>query len=140
MPQPIRIILVDDHDMIRESLKMLLEKDNRFDIIAQCKTGIEAIKKAKELSPDIMLMDINMAPLNGFETTKMILEANPAIRVIGLSVNNSPMYASKMFEIGGKGFVTKTSAFTELKTAVQKVFEGERYVCTEILKKSQEKE
>ena len=139
MPLPIRIILVDDHDLIRESLKMLLEKDSRFDIIAQCKTGIEAIKQAKELSPDVILMDINMAPINGFEATKTVLENNPSIKVIGLSVNNSPQYAAKMFEIGGKGFVTKTSAFTELRTAIQKVFEGERYVCDEILKKSQEK-
>jgi two-component system, NarL family, invasion response regulator UvrY len=139
MPLPIRIILVDDHDLIRDSLKILLDKDNRFDVIAQCKTGTEAIKQAKELFPDVMLMDINMAPLNGFDTTKLILEINSSIKIIGLSVNNSPQYAARMFEIGGRGFVTKTSAFTELKTAIQKVFEGERYVCNEIQKKSQEK-
>ena len=139
MPLPIRIILVDDHELIRDSLKILLEKDTRFDVIAQCKTGVDAIRRAKELSPDIILMDINMAPLNGFDTTKVILETNPSIKIIGLSVNNSPQYAARMFEIGGRGFVTKTSAFTELKTAIQKVFDGERYICNEIQKRSQEK-
>jgi DNA-binding NarL/FixJ family response regulator len=139
MPLPIRIILVDDHELVRDSLRILLEKDSRFDVVAQCKTGVEAIRQAKELAPDIILMDINMAPINGFETTKAVLEINPSIKIIGLSVNNSPQYAARMFEIGGRGFVTKTSAFTELKTAIQKVFEGERYICNEILKKSQEK-
>jgi two-component system invasion response regulator UvrY len=118
--------------MIRDSLKILLEKDNRFEVVAQCKSGPEAIEQANRLSPDIVLMDINMAPMNGFDTTRVILENKPATRVIGLSVNNSPQYAAKMLEIGGRGFVTKTSAFTELRTAIQKVFEGEQYVCNEV--------
>lgn len=139
MPSPIRIILVDDHDMIRDSLKILLDKDDRFEVVALCRNGLEAIKQSKDLNPDVILMDINMTPLNGFETTRTILDEQPAVRVIGLSVNNSPQYAAKMFETGGRGFVTKTSAFAELKTAILKVMEGERYVCAEILKKSQEK-
>jgi DNA-binding NarL/FixJ family response regulator len=126
---------VDDHDLIRESWKTLLDKDNRFAIIAQCKNGTEAIEQAGNLVPDIILMDINMFPVNGFEATQKILETSPSIRIIGVSVNNSPQYAAKMFALGARGFVTKTSAFTELKTAILKVHDGEKYICQEVRKR-----
>jgi DNA-binding NarL/FixJ family response regulator len=135
MPYPIRIILVDDHDAIRESIKALLDIDERFTVIAQCSNGAEAIEQAKNLAPDIMLMDVNMTPINGFEATQKITEASPSIKIIGVSINNNPQYASKMMAMGAKGFVTKTSAFSEIKTAIQKVYDGETYICEEIKKK-----
>ncbi|MEI9913150.1 MAG: response regulator transcription factor [Bacteroidota bacterium] len=134
MPDPIRIILVDDHQLVRESWKLLLTQDHRFEVIAQCSNGEEAIEQAKNLVPDIMLMDINMSPVNGFEATKKITETTPSIRIIGVSANNNPRYATKLLSLGGKGFVTKTSAFGELKTAIQKVYDGEIYLCEEISK------
>jgi two-component system invasion response regulator UvrY len=135
MPYPIKIILVDDHDLIRESLKTLLEKDGRFTIIAQCKNGNDAVEQAKNLLPDIIIMDINMTPVNGFEATEKIINDYPSIKIIGISINNNPKYASKMIALGAKGFVTKTSAFAELKSAIQKVYDGENYICQEIRKK-----
>ena len=135
MPYPIRIILVDDHELVRESWKTLLDKENSFTVIAQCKNGSEAIQLAKELLPDIMLMDINMSPVNGFEATEKISETAPSVKIIGISINNNPKYATKMMALGAKGFVTKTSAFAELKTAIQKVHAGENYICHEIKKK-----
>jgi DNA-binding NarL/FixJ family response regulator len=140
MPDPIRIILVDDHELVRESWKLLLDQDQRFKVIGQCSNGEDAIKQASSLSPDIMLMDINMAPLNGFETTEKITATSPSVRIIGVSANNNPRYATKLFSLGGKGFVTKTSAFDELKIAIQKVHEGEEYLCLEIRTKSPDKE
>ena len=135
MPYPIRIILVDDHDLVRESWKTLLDKDNNFSVIALCKNGAEAIEQAQQLQPDIILMDINMSPVNGFEATQKITETFPSVKVIGVSINNNPKYAKKMLAHGAKGFVTKTSAFAELKTAIQKVHAGENYICQEINKK-----
>jgi two-component system, NarL family, invasion response regulator UvrY len=135
MPNPIRIILVDDHEAIRESIKNLLDLDHRFSVIEQCKNGTEAIDRATELLPDVMLMDVNMSPVNGFEATQKITEAFPSIKIIGVSINNNPQYAVKMLASGAKGFVTKTSAFSELKTAIQKVYDGENYICEEIKKK-----
>lgn len=134
MPNPIRIILVDDHELIRESWKFLLDKDPRFTVIAQCKNGAEAVEQAEKLLPDIMLMDINMTPVSGFEATQKIVETTPAVKIIGVSANNTLQYANKLLSVGAKGFVTKTSAFEELKTAIQKVFEGEIYVCMEVRK------
>lgn len=130
----IKIILVDDHRLILESWKMLLENDPRFTIIAECDSGQDAINACQELKPDIILMDINMAPINGFDTTRKILSEKPFFKIIGISVNNQPSYATKMLEIGGKGFITKGSPFDELTSAILKVHNGGKYICEEIKK------
>ena len=130
----IKIILVDDHRLVLESWKLLLENDLRFTIIAECENGEDAIRLAREMTPNIILMDINMAPINGFDTTKKILSENPSFKIIGISVNNQPSYATKMLEIGGKGFITKGSSFDELTTAILKVHNGGKYICEEIRK------
>jgi two-component system, NarL family, invasion response regulator UvrY len=135
MPNPIRIILVDDHDLVRESWKALLDREPGFSVIAECKNGSEAIEMAKKLLPDIMLMDINMSPVNGFEATQKITETTTTVRIIGISINNNPKYANKIMTLGAKGFVTKTSAFSELKLAINRVHQGETYICQEIQKK-----
>jgi DNA-binding NarL/FixJ family response regulator len=132
MEKQIRIILVDDHQVVRESWKYFLEKNDPFTVIAECENGKEAIEQAQRLLPDIMLMDINMNPVNGFEATRIIKEKTPSVKIIGLSVNNHPGYANKMMELGACGFVTKSSPFSELTAAIIKVFDGEKYVCEEI--------
>lgn len=136
MPYPIRIMLVDDHELILESWKLLFEQDDRFLVVAQCNDGSEAIEFAGKLAPDVVLMDINMSPVNGFEATEKITALNPDIKIIGVSANDNLRYAIKLLSLGGKGFVTKTSAFDELKTAILTVYEGENYLCREIQKKS----
>ena len=130
--QPIRIILVDDHHLARQSWSMLLSYDERFSIICECDNGEEAIKQALQLNPDVMLVDINMHPLNGFEVTQQVLQNNPAIKVIGISVNNHPSYANRMLEIGARGFVTKGSPFEEVAHAIAEVYRGEKYICNEV--------
>jgi two-component system invasion response regulator UvrY len=130
--EPIRLILVDDHKIVRESWSLLPGYDNRFSIIHECDNGEEAIEHALRLSPDILLVDINMYPSNGFEVTKKVLEANPTAKIIGISVNNQPSYANRMLEIGGMGFITKGSPFEEVIHAIIEVHNGNRYVCNEI--------
>lgn len=132
MPYPIKIVLIDDHELIRESWKLLLEQDVRFDVIAQCSSGEEAIREAARLKPDILLMDINMSPMNGFEATEKIVKLAPSVQVIGVSANNNKRYAARLFALGGRGFITKTSAFDELKIAIEKVYNGEQYLCNEL--------
>ena len=131
---------MDDHDLVRESFRMLLEKDERFRIISHCKSGAEAIDLSTKLLPDVMLMDINMSPINGFEAAKKISHITPSVKIIGVSINNNPKYALKMLDHGAKGFVTKTSAFSELADAIEKVYAGEHYICSEIQKKMPAKE
>ncbi|HVT83614.1 MAG TPA: response regulator transcription factor [Chitinophagaceae bacterium] len=130
----IRIMLVDDHRLVLESWKILLDNDPRFSVVAECENGAEAIREAGATTPDIILMDINMSPINGFEATEKILAAYPSIKVIGVSINNQPGYANRIMKLGAKGFVTKGSSFEELTHAIMEVHKGSEYICEEIRK------
>jgi two-component system, NarL family, invasion response regulator UvrY len=131
----IRIVLTDDHQLVRETWKLLIETDPFLKVIAQCSSGAEAINAAITLNPDIILMDVNMHPMNGFEATIEILKANPAIKIIGISVNNQVSYARNMLEAGARGYVTKSSSRDEMILAIKSVYEGQIYICEEIRRK-----
>jgi two-component system, NarL family, invasion response regulator UvrY len=130
----IRIILVDDHKMIRESWRTLLESNPRFKVIADCDNGLSAIGQARDLMPDIMLVDINMSPENGFDVARHVNQELPSIRVIGLSVNNQPKYAVRMLELGARGYLTKTSSLEEITHGINEVHNGNFYICEEVRK------
>jgi len=134
-PKQIRIIIVDDHQQVRETWKLLLEQDKRFVIIAECANGEEAISAAKKLTPDVILMDINMQPINGLEATKEIAIQVPSARIIGMSINNQPSYARNMIQLGAKGYVTKNSSKQEMTSAIIDVFQGKQYICDEVRSK-----
>ncbi len=127
--------MVDDHKIIRESWSMLLNQTPGFSVIAECKNGEEAIEKADELTPDIMLIDINMSDMDGIETTRRIIDKNSLIKIIGISINNQPGFAMKMLQAGAKGYVTKSSPLNEITKAIQEVHEGRQYICEEIKKR-----
>lgn len=131
----IRIILTDDHQLVRETWKLLIETDPLLEVIAECSTGEEAINAAVQLNPDIILMDINMEPMNGFEATGEILKRNPSVKIIGVSVNNQVSYARNMLEAGARGYVTKNSSREEMIVAIKTVYEGNIYICEEIRNK-----
>ncbi len=135
-PPPIRVILVDDHKLARESWSLLLGMDDRFSIVGEFENGNDAIVQMTNIATDVILVDISMHPLNGFEVTKKLLDADPAMKVIGISVNNQPSYANHMLHIGGLGFVTKGSPFEEICHAIVEVHNGRQYVCNEIRRMS----
>ena len=128
----INIIIVDDHEMVRETWRMILEQNKQFNIICECSSGIEAIEAAQKYQPDIILMDINMSPVNGFEATRKITQLVPTTKIIGLSINNQPTYARNIMQLGAKGFVTKNSTSAEMVTAIQTVYNGGNFICQEI--------
>ncbi len=128
----IRIILVDDNKIVRESWKILLENNPRFQVIADCDNGRIAIEQAQKLIPDIMLVDINMSPLNGYIVTERILKTTPSVKIIGLSVNNQPKCAIRMVELGARGYLTKTSSLEEINHGIIEVHNGESYICEEV--------
>ncbi len=135
---PIRVVIVDDHQMVRETWKMILQTDNRINIIGECSSGEEAIKAATSLSPDVMLMDINMEPVNGFEATRKILNLHPQIKIIGVSVQNGASYARNMLHLGAKGYVTKNSPKEEMMEAIVQVKEGKIFLCKEMKERMKE--
>jgi len=131
--EKIRIIIVDDHQMVRETWKMLLNSQAGIEVIHDCGSGTEAITAAPTLNPDIMLIDINMTPVNGFEATRKILKLCPHIRIIGVSINNQPTYARNIMQLGARGYVTKSSPCEEMVRAIHSVMKGKTYVCAEVL-------
>jgi DNA-binding NarL/FixJ family response regulator len=130
--EPIRIIFVDDHKIVRESWRMLLENSPRLSIVAECENGHSAIEQAEKLLPDIMLVDINMSPLNGFDVTEIVSKTAPSVKIIGLSVNNEPKYATRIMELGARGYITKTSSLDEIKHGIMEVYYGKIYICEEV--------
>jgi two-component system invasion response regulator UvrY len=134
MNKPIQVILVDDHKLIRESWKMLLQKNASIEVLLDCDTASLSIELTKSLSPDLILIDLNMTPQNGLNLAKKIREKLPNLKVIGLSVNNQVNYANKMMELGAMGYLTKTSSLEEIIRGIKEVHKGNTFICDEIKK------
>ncbi len=135
MDDMIRLVIVDDHTLMRETWKLVLQRDPRLVVVAECASGEEAIHCAGTTIPDVMLMDINMSPVNGFEATQRITASHPQIRIIGLSINNQPAYARNMIQLGARGYMTKNSSREEMVKAIFTVMDGGVYICDEIREK-----
>lgn len=129
---PLTIMIADDHQLIRNVWNMIISSDQRFSVVAQCSNGEEAIRAAKELRPDIALLDINMTPIDGFEATTQIRRFSPLTRIVAVSMYTQASYVKKMFRLGASGYVSKNSSYHELVNAILTVSEGERFVCEEI--------
>ncbi|HMK24852.1 MAG TPA: response regulator transcription factor [Chitinophagaceae bacterium] len=130
--EKITILLVDDHKLIRDSWCFILNNDPRFQIIGETSGGNEAIELARTRKPQIVLMDVNMAPLNGFDATREIRKFSPASKVIGISMYSMPAYAKRMLQMGAMGYVTKNSSKDEMFEAIVEVNNGRKYVCGEV--------
>ena len=128
----ITILLVDDHKLIRDSWSFILNSDPRFQVIGETSNAEEAVDLAKEKKPMIVLMDINMSPVNGFEATKLVRKFSPGSKIIGISMHSMPAYARRMLQIGAMGYVTKNSSKDELLTAIVEVNSGKKYICEEV--------
>jgi len=128
----ITILLVDDHKLIRDSWTFILNSDPRFLVIGETSNGDQAIEIAKIIKPDIVLMDVNMTPVNGFDATKQICEFSPDSKVIGISMHSMPAYAKRMLQVGAMGYVTKNSSKEEMISAIIEVNNGNKYICEEV--------
>lgn len=128
----VRIIIVDDHFHVREAWSWVLNQAPGINVIAQCANGQEGIEAAKRLRPDVMLMDINMAPVNGIEATRCIRQFDTEVKIIGVSVQAERSYVNEMLRNGANGYVTKNSSSTEMIAAIDEVLAGKTYLCEEI--------
>lgn len=128
----ITILLVDDHKLIRDSWSFILNSDARFQVIGETSNADEAVEIAREKKPEIVLMDINMSPVNGFEATKLVRKYSPGSKIIGISMHSMPAYARRMLQMGAMGYVTKNSSKDELLAAIIEVHNGKKYVCDEV--------
>ena len=130
--EKITILLVDDHKLVRDSWAFILNSDPRFQVIGETSNGEEAVEIAKAKNPAIVLMDVNMTPVNGFEATKLIHKHSPNSKVIGVSMHSMPAYAKRMIQAGAMGYVTKNSSKDELIESIIEVNKGHQYICDEV--------
>lgn len=128
----IQLMIADDHQLIRDTWAYIFNNDPRFQVIRTVASGEEAVELAPKLQPDIILMDINMGEMSGFEATRLIRQHVPGVRMIGVSMHTMPAYAKKYLKMGGSGYVTKNSTREELIRAILEVNDGKTYVCEEI--------
>ncbi|MFT3677351.1 MAG: response regulator transcription factor [Chitinophagaceae bacterium] len=130
--EKITILLVDDHKLIRDSWSFILNSDPRFSVIGETSSGQEAIEIARDKRPNIVLMDVNMSPVNGFDATKQIHRLSPESRIIAVSMHTMPAYAKRMLQLGAMGYVTKNSSKEEMIAAIVEVRAGKKYICEEV--------
>jgi DNA-binding NarL/FixJ family response regulator len=128
----IKVLLVDDHAIIREGLRSLLEKQPGMEVIADTDDGRKARELVRELSPNIVIMDITMPGLNGIEATRQITAEFPDVKVIALSIHSKRRYVADMLSAGATGYILKECLFDELVAAIKAVAAGGRYLSPRI--------
>src|SRR5215510_3639231 len=123
----IRILLADDHTIVRTGLRMILEKIDGVEVVGEASDGREALQLVKTTKPTIVVMDISMSGLNGLEATAYVTQEHPDVRVIILSMHAAEQYVMQAVRAGAAGYLLKDAAKTELELAVQAVARGDTY-------------
>jgi len=126
------VVIIDDHELIRDAWTVLLESTEKFRILEKIARSEEVERRIKQLQPDLVLLDVNMSPVDGFEVLRIIKSQSPTSKVIAVSIYNQLIYARRMMKEGAKGYVTKNSSANELLNAIDVVMKGGKYVCKEI--------
>lgn len=130
MTPAIRILIVDDHPMVAEGIQSILESYDDVEVVGTLTSGRAAIDQLETLSPDVILMDLNMPDMGGLSATEIALETRPQTRIVILSMHDSPEYISTALNHGAMGYILKDVPTDEIKLAIDTVMQGKRYLCT----------
>lgn len=125
---PIKVLIVDDHAVVRAGMKMLMENDNSIDIVGECENGLEGLERCRELKPDVVIMDVTMPEMNGVEATRLIKKEMPNIAVLTLTIHEGTDYFFQMLQAGASGYVPKRAAPEDLLQAIHVVAGGNVYL------------
>jgi two-component system NarL family response regulator len=128
-----RVLLADDHQMFRQALRFILDRDPNIEVIGEAADGQEAITLARQIEPDVVCMDISMPVMDGMEATRRLFAASPSIRIIGLSAHSDQYYVMEMMDAGASGYVSKSEPADEIMRAIHTVCHSrKKYLCPSI--------
>src|SRR4030042_3782450 len=125
----IRILIVDDHGILRDGLRLLIEQQENMEVVEEAADGVEAVELVRQIKPDVVLMDVSMPGLNGIEATRQIVKDNPEIKVLALSGYSSKRFVTDMLKAGASGYILKENLTGELIQAIYAIGAGQRYLC-----------
>ena len=125
---PVRILIADDHKIVRDGLRALLEREPDFRVVGEASNGREAVEVARELVPDVLITDLVMPVLNGIDATRQIVAEQPQVRVMTLSMHSDRRFVTDMLQAGAVAYLRKESAFEELAEAIRAVMSGEVFL------------
>lgn len=131
----IQLMLVDDHHLVRSGLRRLLDEEADLEVVGEAASGEEALDMARELKPQVVLMDLNMPGMGGLEATRRLLSAHDGLKVIAVSMYTDEPYPNRLLEAGASGYLSKDSAANEVVQAVREVAAGKSYVASSIASK-----
>lgn len=128
----IRVMLVDDHKILRDALKIVLAREEDINFVGEASNGIEALKLIKEIRPDVVVMDIGMPDMGGIQTTLALRQAYPEIRILALSTFFDRRIVMQMLDAGANGYIVKSAGSEELLRGIRAVFAGRSYLCPDV--------
>jgi two-component system response regulator NreC len=128
----IRVVLADDHAIVRHGLGRAIQQEHDMEVVGQAQDGHTTVELARELAPDVVVMDISMPDLNGIEATREIRRETPGVKVVALSMHSAKRYVTEMFKAGAVGYLLKDCDFDELARAIRTVADGKTYVSPSI--------
>ena len=128
----IRLVIADDHKIMREGLKSLVAKESDITVVGEAETGKATVSMVQKLSPNIVVMDIAMPDLNGIEATRKIIKTNPNVKVVALSAHSDQHFIREMMTAGASAYILKDTAYEELVRAIREVMKGKKYLSSDI--------
>ncbi|MCX7175226.1 MAG: response regulator transcription factor [Proteobacteria bacterium] len=129
----IRIVLVDDHTLVREALRLVLEQDSNMQVVGEAGDGETALQMVEQMVPDVVVMDVGLPGISGIETTRRLLAKHQDIKVLALSTHLDHGVVQQMLDTGAYGYIVKAAAGAELKNGIRSVIEGRIYLCPEVI-------
>jgi len=128
----IRVLVVDDHDLVRTGISRMLSDIDGLQVVGQAESGEEALVKARELKPDVVLMDVKMPGIGGLEATRKIMRSHPDIKVVAVTVCEDDPFPTRLLQAGAAGYMTKGAGLAEMVQAIRLVFAGQRYISPQV--------
>jgi DNA-binding NarL/FixJ family response regulator len=128
----LRVVLVDDHELMRQGLRSILEREDDVEVVGEAASGRAALELAQTLAPDVVVMDVAMEDQNGIEATRQIRAACPSVKVLALSSHSDPRYVTAMLDAGACGYVLKANAYDDLRRALDAARHGRSYLCADV--------